>query len=443
MVSAPTLEALRGLVSPYGVLGSSTRMAVRSGEPAVTMWGCHVGWPERLANDPLATRRDRDGVHARSGMSAAGSSWADTEEAELTALAEGLERYSGYAHHPDAVLLASVDELGAEALDLSLLPALSDEEYARPGQVLARPEPDTPIRWLAAWSLTEDRRVYVPAVTCWFGVPPRKAGERIWLPTSTGYAVHTEMAAACVAALNECVERDALSVLWLRRLPIPRLVIDDRNDVLSAALDTWDRSLVDPPLLFDATTELGIPTIYGLSRAAHHRSAAVVVACATHPDPVRAATKVLGELSMVRRSANGWTHVPADPEDCVAVEDGAAWTGRPEHAAAFDFLCDTPHERKLSELPDIRGGDARADLRVLLERCRGQGIHVLAVEVTTDEARDIGFRAVRVLVPQLVPLSFRHTARFLGHPRVLDAHERLGYPECARLPVNPYPQPMA
>jgi len=56
---------------------------------------------------------------------------------------------------------------------------------------------------------------------------------------------------------------------------------------------------------------------------------------------------------------------------------------------------------------------------------REQDIEVFAVEVTPDEARDIGFRAVRVFVPRLVPLSFRHAARYLGHPRVVDAHERL------------------
>lgn len=443
LVAGSVLDALRTLVSPYGVIGSARRLVPRAGEPSAMTWGCDVDWPERLRADPLTEDVKRDKDPARSRVMAAGSSWTNDGHAELTALAEGLERYGAYTYHPDAIIQASANELGSDALDLSLLPRLSDDEYARPGQVLTRPDTGVPIRWAAAWSLTDHRRVYVPAITCWFGLAPENDGERIWLPVSTGFAVHTDVAAASVAALNECIERDALSVLWLRRLPVPRLIIDETDDAISAALAEYERSLVDEPLLFDATTELGIPTIYLVSPAQHHQRAAVMVGCATDLEPRRAVAKALREGTMIRLAASHWTRTPASPDDCMDVEDGAAWTGRPENRAAFDFLLDTPHERKLSELPDVSTPDTYGDLAFLVEQLRRHGLQVLAIEVTPDEARDIGFRAVRILVPELVPLSFRHTARYLGHPRVLDAHERLGYLECAELPMNPYPQPMA
>ncbi|QWA26706.1 YcaO-like family protein (plasmid) [Streptomyces sp. JCM17656] len=54
------------------------------------------------------------------------------------ALAELLERYSAaMAQDSGAVVRASAEELGDEAIDLMSFPRLSAEEYASPGQRLA------------------------------------------------------------------------------------------------------------------------------------------------------------------------------------------------------------------------------------------------------------------------------------------------------------------
>ena len=74
---------------------------------------------------------------------------------------------------------------------------------------------------------------------------------------------------------------------------------------------------------------------------------------------------------------------------------------------------------------------------------RAAGAQVIAVECTTAEAREVGFRVVRVLVPELMPLSFTHRARYLAHPRLYSAPTRMGYRSYPEQQINPLPQPFA
>jgi ribosomal protein S12 methylthiotransferase accessory factor len=50
---------------------------------------------------------------------------------------------------------------------------------------------------------------------------------------------------------------------------------------------------------------------------------------------------------------------------------------------------------------------------------------------------------VRVLIPQLMPLSFTYRARYLAHPRLYTAQARMGYPVLSADEINPQPQPFA
>ncbi|WP_329529419.1 YcaO-like family protein [Streptomyces sp. NBC_01462] len=284
------LENLGSLISPYGVAGEVRELTYSPGEPTVPGYGSLAGQVlSLLEEDPLdrtgsveRTRGSR--VGASEDFTAAGT--ADTpERARLLALAEVLERYCAtMAQDPGAVIRASAQDLGDEALDLSSLPRLSAEEYARPGQPLLPPDPTAPIRWVRGWSLTRRRPVYVPAVVAWMGCAPQRPAERIWHQISTGFAVHGDLRTAVTHALCECVERDMISTVWLRRLPLPQLDISRTSELGEAAramLERYRRSVLADPVLFDATSDLGIPTIYLVGRAPHSSRAATMVACAT------------------------------------------------------------------------------------------------------------------------------------------------------------------
>lgn len=55
----------------------------------------------------------------------------------------------------------------------------------------------------------------------------------------------------------------------------------------------------------------------------------------------------------------------------------------------------------------------------------------------------MGLTVVRAIIPQLMPLSFAHRARFLAHPRLYDAPRFFGRDALAEADLNPFPQPFA
>jgi ribosomal protein S12 methylthiotransferase accessory factor len=54
-------------------------------------------------------------------------------------------------------------------------------------------------------------------------------------------------------------------------------------------------------------------------------------------------------------------------------------------------------------------------------------MEIVVAEVTTRDIKEAGFTVVRVLVPQLQPLSQDHNIRFLGSQRLYEVPKRMGF----------------
>jgi ribosomal protein S12 methylthiotransferase accessory factor len=72
-----------------------------------------------------------------------------------------------------------------------------------------------------------------------------------------------------------------------------------------------------------------------------------------------------------------------------------------------------------------------------------RGAEVVVVDLTTDEARQVDMRVVKVMVPEAMPLSFAHHARYLATPRLYSAPAAMGHPVHQEPDINPIPQPFA
>jgi ribosomal protein S12 methylthiotransferase accessory factor len=393
----------------------------------------------------------------------------DDGHAATVAVAEALERYSACVYDDRALRWATARELGAEALDLATLPRCSATELAHPACPVTDPDPAARIRWVAGLDLHTGTMTWIPAVLVYLHLPAPVPGERFTLPISTGCAAHPDLAVALTNAACEVIERDALTLTWLQRLALPRLTGTDLDpagsepDLDPAAGSTPDLDPAagsEPELdsaagpepgldggagmrLFDATTDLGIPTVYGVDVAPAHPTVRTVVACATDLDPGRATAKVRREGAAGRLALEHAPPAPAELDRFGAVSDGAAYMGRPERADAFDFLLHTPRGRAVSELAAPDPADSGAGLRFVLDRLAGAGYRAYAVDLTTDEAARVGMHVVRVVIPGLQPLSFSFRARFLGHPRLYEAPARMGFPAASESDLTPWPQPFA
>jgi len=97
----------------------------------------------------------------------------------------------------------------------------------------------------------------------------------------------------------------------------------------------------------------------------------------------------------------------------------------------------------LGEIKPLGNGDVAQSLAAVLSLFRRRGMDVYAVDLSTDEAVRAGIWVVRVIIPSLQPLGFYYRARYLGHSRLYEAPERMGYPVHSEAQLNHWPQPFA
>lgn len=365
----------------------------------------------------------------------------DTNKASSNtrALFEALERYASSVFVKDEVVTASQKELGSAAMDLAIVPRCSVNEYSDPKCPLRPADPSKPIRWVKAVTLGTGRECYVPLVMSHLYVRANKH-EYFWNQISTGVAAHTDLGTAIVSAILEVVERDAIALTWLTQLPLAEILPGGGQAMRLLTLAQRSGCRFE---LFDASTDVGIPTIYGVQRRPYHGSLAQLVACASGFDADSAYRKTLYELAQLNY-VDWESHVPPeDPRDITSLEEGATYMARPERAPAFNFLSAGFQTRKLEHIssPEPLGDKDRiADLRNRLARI---GCEVYLVNLTTDDLSQAGVHVVRAIVPGLLPMSPMYRARYLGHPRLYDYARHRGLTDFSERDVTLYPQPFA
>jgi ribosomal protein S12 methylthiotransferase accessory factor len=436
----PTAERLLGLVQPQcGLFNSAVRLNSSPGDPRFSIAVARLNnlRPSSQGFGSASPHREEQNL-----LDGAGSGLEDSE-ANVRAIAEGLERYSTCVFDERQFIWAPAVELGDTALDLDTVARCSETELLHPGCPIKAPAKDKPIRWVWGISLWDGRLVWIPAIMVYLYMPALSEGERFWLPISTGCAAHTTIERALVNAICEVVERDAISLTWLCRLPLPRIELDSVPGWLLPYLARNQKSAGIWQQFFDATSDIGVPTVYSVQEAPHNQNLATLVMCSTELDPAAAIAKVIRESAASRIALQTQKPAPADWDDFSSVSHGAVFMGRQEQGAAFDFLRHSTRRRRLSEMKDLSTGDTRQDLIHLIKRFRAKGMEVFAVDLSTDEAIRAGMRVVRVIVPALQPLSFSHRARYLGHPRLISAMSQMGYEERTEAEINPWPQPFA
>lgn len=439
---APELAArIESAISPTGVLGFTTEIPSPEGSAPFYIYGASVGEigvineNARLAANGNSTRGTLDGAGGAT----------DREDARLLAAAEAIERYSSCTYDERQFRWATERKIGESAVPLASLPRISAAEEAA-SEFWRTPDPDAPIRWVKALSLNNGEEVWLPAILTYLHLPFASEGERFSAPISTGCAIHSDPLLAVANGLMEVIERDAISLTWLQMLRLPLLSDDRLKD--EAVIDSLrDSSKESTTLtLFDATTDLGVPTVYGIDVSpwsdAHH----TVVAAVTSHDFDSAVRKIRREVLSCRIALQSRRSQRTDPSTFIDVHDGALFMGSRERYGAFNFLTgDVAARGRQQPLRTLPSGEESPVGLVtgLLDAVESAGMTAYAVDLTSREARQLGLFACKVVVPELMPLSFVRQAQFRGSRRLYEAPASMGYTVRTEGELNSWPQPFA
>ena len=364
----------------------------------------------------------------------------DETESLRRALGEAVERYCALNAElrPERATLA-------EAGLVDRLPVCAGDEPCPPS--LRQLPPHEPLTQVYARRLDDGAEVLLPAGFVDLRFRPSPPEPLVTLPISTGLAFREDLAAAIWSGLCEVVERDAVMCMWWLRAAGPEITCrsHDVPDELAERLERLGRARLEARF-FDIATDFHVPTVFCILTGPTFPHLVVAAACAS--DPARACTKVLDEAVGMRQGlqfAHAHDGGPTKrPDHIHDLEDHALFYAGAPSSPAFTFLLEQPTASR-RPFADWAGGDwweepqDMVGLGRLATHLGTQGLTVLWADLTTSDAEDVG-RVVKVIVPEMVPLSPDHSIRWLGTRRLLQRGS-INTTTATVSQFNPFPHP--
>ncbi len=164
-------------------------------------------WTATLAHYDFQNAARGDRLNAGKGRS--------EDEAKLSALGEAIERYSAY-HWDDALVRVGL------AAENAITPAdcvlHSQAQYAG-GLPYPQWTPEVQTSWIEGVELPSGEPVDLPAALVYLVSPTPRREDHVTAITSNGLAAGANLNDAILGGLYEMVERDALMITWLNKLP--------------------------------------------------------------------------------------------------------------------------------------------------------------------------------------------------------------------------------
>ncbi|WP_313998428.1 TOMM precursor leader peptide-binding protein [uncultured Paenibacillus sp.] len=377
---------------------------------------------------------------------------------EATAILEGLERHCGMSPRGKrTVVRGSYRELEKDALNPLRVGVHAREQYDRPDFPFRPFDPEGPLDWVWGYSFLQSRPILVPERLAYYSMG---CGGGFVYETSNGCALGGSLEEAVLYGILEVVERDAFLLAWYARLPLPRLDPYSAGDQeLSLMLDRLETISGYETLLFNATMEHGIPSVWAMAKNKSARGVNLVCAAGAHPDPVRAVKSAVHELAGMlmtlgdkfEAQRDEYERMLDDPSRVRRMEDHSMLYALPQAEARLGFLLDRGGSRdpgaqtfQESFKPQSKHSDLTDHLKESLDVFRGLGREVIVVNQSTPETLRNGLHCVKVLIPGMLPMTFgHHFARLAGLERVFRVPMQLGYAKELLKPeeLNPHPHP--
>lgn len=347
-------------------------------------------------------------------------------QSRASALGEGIERWSALFQGDEPRIRARLARLGEEAIDPRRLLLFSEAQY-RDREALnktyrlprgAIPQPfdeRLEVEWTPCWSLTQERRRYLPTVCCYIHYPaPPEA--RFSPSDSNGLAAGNCLEEAILQGFLELAERDAVAIWWYGRQRRPGVDLSSFPEPYFQTLLRHHRAQGWQLWALDLTHDLGIPTFVALGRFPD--TGRYCVGFGAHLDARIALQRALTEFNQI-----------FDPAQKLQ----APWMESELEDTAFLLPDSTVPARTPGDFPEPPRGDIREDVRTCVARAASVGLETLVLDMTRP---DVGLHVVKVAVPGL-----RHFWPRFAPGRLYEVPVRLGWRSSplAEEQLNPFP----
>ena len=300
-------------------------------------------------------------------------------EARVSAMMEGIERYSAEVHDR-RLRVETFSKLKAETA------AIDPRSLVIPQEA----DPEMAIPWVIGYDLMRDEEVMVPASGVFHPLP--KEYPQLFRTNTNGLASGNVLEEAVFHGLSEVIERDAWSLVEAVKDTGP-LVSGVADGLAAEILEKFARAEVEVRIK-DITSDVGVPTIAAASDDLRLKDPALLtIGMGTHTSAEVAVLRALTEVAQSRL-----TQIHGAREDTTTAdfrrEIGYERTKRLNR----HWFVDSGTEQ-FSEIRSQDSEDFLDDIRLMLKRLAGAGMErAIVVDLTRKE---IGVPVVRVIVPGL------------------------------------------
>jgi putative methanogenesis marker protein 1 len=300
-------------------------------------------------------------------------------EARVSAMMEGIERYSGEMGDRTP-LIGRHEDLAARggALDPAdlILPA-----HADPGQ---------PLPWVAGYDLVGEEEILVPAHAVYH--PLAGSYGRLFRTNTNGLASGNTIEEAIFHALMEVIERDAWSLVEAARDTGPR-VSGIGDGIAGELLRKFTDAGVEVHIK-DITSDIGIPTIAAVSDDIELKDPALLtIGMGSHTSAGIALLRALTEVAQSRL-----TQIHGAREDTTEASFRKN-LGYERTKRLNRHWFGEAGEIPFGAIRSFDSDDFRTDIRHTIDALRAAGLdRVIVVDLTRET---IGVPVVRVIVPGL------------------------------------------
>jgi ribosomal protein S12 methylthiotransferase accessory factor len=391
-------------------IGVLARVTVEATEPQVIA----------AASLPLPEyRRTEFGVGRAQGI----------EHARGVAIIEALERFAGLRPRRALPYVeACYKDIDQDALNPNDLILHEPEQYREDGFRFHEFSEDLRLRWIAAFSLTDQRPILVPQHSAYYGLPDEPGNPQLAYELSNGCASGYCLEEAILHGALEVVERDAFLMAWYSshvgsRIDLSTSAIPQTHELLGRlaqrGYEVW---------CFDITqSDLAIPAVWLFARATAPGQPSAACAVGASLDMDDAIERSVRELaSNIRTLENRLGGDPGYPvwlaenfSRVRAMEDHALVYAVPDARRPLSFLeraCEQPPEPVRTR---VATNDLLDDLHELIASASGAGVDLVVVDQTSPEHESVSLRCARVLIPGLLPMTFGQGNRRLSRARRL------------------------
>ncbi len=297
-------------------------------------------------------------------------------EAKVSAMMEGLERYSAELRDRE-LKIDSFSHLDT-ALDPSdlILPEGAD--------------PDAMIPWISGWDIMNDEEILVPANAVFH--PLSADYKRLFRTNTSGLASGNVIEEAIFHGLAEVIERDAWALVEATRRTGP-LICDIEDGQAKGLLDKFAAAEVDV-YLRDITSDIGIPTCAAAADDVRLRDPTLLTTgMGTHTSAVVAVLRALTEVAQSRL-----TQIHGARED-TTIADFRKQIGYDRTKRLNKHWFEATDTKSFAEIESFESDDFLLDIKYMLKKLGEAGLdRVVVVDLTREE---IGLPVVRVIVPGL------------------------------------------